>query len=357
MVSKFLNGRFLGLFFVIFSLIYIVIGFIVPPQRDFPLFSLLKTASGISDDLTGQGFAEGAVYPTTDRSIVPLPIKMFGSWLRSDRSTGIAHSPWYQVDGSFWLMIAGYPNLSGNSLIVEVKNREGKLSFINLEGFNPGEKWDMREVFIKNSETPGQVRIVATDGNSGYCGWLGVSQPFIVKGNIAFSFLAIVRIFLSVLACIVLIIGPGVALRATLGRDHGLWSNFTLIALPGIIFSALSGLIVWSLASLFNPQIIMTIITLPVLLWFLLLASRKPVSDLVSSIERKALTIFMVVVVIAMAKGTYSQGPIGELYGGTISRTLEVGDRSDSRISFHVVQMVAHGTNPYSKLGSSIKFR
>lgn len=46
-------------------------------------------------------------------------------------------------------------------------------------------------------------------------------------------------------------------------------------------------------------------------------------------------------------------GPPGELYGGAMSRTLEVGQRSDSRISFHVVQLVAHGSSPYSDVGRS----
>lgn len=44
----------------------------------------------------------------------------------------------------------------------------------------------------------------------------------------------------------------------------------------------------------------------------------------------------------------------GELYAGTISRTLEVGDRSDSRISFHVVQLVANGQGPYSPLATTV---
>jgi hypothetical protein len=45
---------------------------------------------------------------------------------------------------------------------------------------------------------------------------------------------------------------------------------------------------------------------------------------------------------IAMARGIYSVGPSGELYQHAISRTLEASDRGDSRIPYHVVQLVGN---------------
>jgi hypothetical protein len=48
-----------------------------------------------------------------------------------------------------------------------------------------------------------------------------------------------------------------------------------------------------------------------------------------------------------IAKANISYGAAGELYGGSVSRTLEVGGHSDSRISFSVVQVVAHHYAPF----------
>ena len=48
------------------------------------------------------------------------------------------------------------------------------------------------------------------------------------------------------------------------------------------------------------------------------------------------------IVGFGVAKANISVGPPGELDSGTVSRSLEVGAHSDSRISYHVVQLVAH---------------
>ena len=55
---------------------------------------------------------------------------------------------------------------------------------------------------------------------------------------------------------------------------------------------------------------------------------------------------------IGIGRAAWSQGPEGELYGGTISRTLEADPRSDSRISYNVVMLVTHGDTPYGAIGT-----
>jgi uncharacterized membrane protein len=49
----------------------------------------------------------------------------------------------------------------------------------------------------------------------------------------------------------------------------------------------------------------------------------------------------------------WSEGPQGELYTGTIARTFEPDGHSDPRLQYGVVQLVAHGENPYTKVGGS----
>lgn len=354
MTSILLGGRLTGILLTLLSLIYIILGLVMPPNRSFPPLPLLEPESEMTGSLLiGQGFAKDAVHPSTDRSSVPINIKYAGSWLGSNNSTGNAQSPWYQTYGSFCLMVAGYPSFGKNSLNIQVKDPNGELSFIPLKGINPGGKWIMIKCISRNNKEPNKVRIIAKDGEIGDQGWIGVSQPFDDIQGLGSSLLSLLRIVLTVIISIVLIIGPGLALRAMVKSPNSLWRNFTLIAFPGIILLTINGLIVWLLAPVCRPQLITVILTLPALLWCLLMALRKSIHEIVSPIEWKALVIFMVVVIVAVAKATYSQGPIGELYGGTVSRTLEVGGRSDSRIAFHVVQLVAHGTKPYSEIGDS----
>ena len=57
---------------------------------------------------------------------------------------------------------------------------------------------------------------------------------------------------------------------------------------------------------------------------------------------------------IGVSKAALSQGPPEELYGGTISRTLESGDRSDSRIQYHVVQLALLHRSPRSALSREL---
>jgi len=60
------------------------------------------------------------------------------------------------------------------------------------------------------------------------------------------------------------------------------------------------------------------------------------------------LMVSVLVAFAGMAKAGFSRGPEGELYRNTVSRTLAVGDRSDARISYHVLQCVAFHYAPRS---------
>jgi hypothetical protein len=63
------------------------------------------------------------------------------------------------------------------------------------------------------------------------------------------------------------------------------------------------------------------------------------------------LAVAALVVVSVVAKATYSGGPEGELFRGTVGRTLAVGDRSDSGIPYTIVQLAAQGISPTSDAG------
>jgi hypothetical protein len=69
--------------------------------------------------------------------------------------------------------------------------------------------------------------------------------------------------------------------------------------------------------------------------------------------ERSVALVMLLLLAIGIGKATWSQGPSTERYEGTVSRTLEEGNRSDSRVPYNSVQLVAHATSPYSALGQS----
>lgn len=163
--------------------------------------------------------------------------------------------------------------------------------------------------------------------------------------------LDLIRILATLALAISLLLGPGIAMRAMSQRLQGAGLGF--LPLPGLALLALAGGLAWALAPEVDPVVTCLALLAPVLGWTLggLLAAER--STLLDREERRALLVVGCVLGLAVGRALWSLGPEGELYGTTISRTLEVGDRSDSRISFHVVQLVANGTGPYSDLGGS----
>jgi len=164
---------------------------------------------------------------------------------------------------------------------------------------------------------------------------------------------AVARLCLAAACSTTLVFGPGLAARGLLlarGRPFPL----AAVILPGPALMALTGALSWLAAAWVSPHLTAAVLVTPVLAGLVVAARRRPSLDPPSAPwGRRAMVVTMLVLAVALAKGTWSPGPAGELYGGTVSRTLEVGGRSDSRISFHVVQLVAHGTSPYSDRGRS----
>jgi hypothetical protein len=162
--------------------------------------------------------------------------------------------------------------------------------------------------------------------------------------------LDLVRVLTCVALVIVLVLGPGLVLRSGRGRNH--WS-LGFVALPGLALLGVTGCAAWGLGLVgwVHPRVVSYCALGPVLAW-LLVALVRAQDDFLTSAERRALFLVGAALCIAIGRSIWSLGPSGELYGGTISRTLEVGDRSDPVISFHVVQMVAQGlsaTNPLAR--------
>ena len=127
--------------------------------------------------------------------------------------------------------------------------------------------------------------------------------------------------------------------------------SMSYLALPGIGLLVGIGLLTWLLASRTSSRAVTTALVAMVLVSLSATFATRDLSAALSRAEVKVLIVFAVVLMVATGKAMWSLGPSGELYRGTVSRTLEVGDRSDSRIPYHVVQLVANGTDPNSARG------
>jgi hypothetical protein len=179
---------------------------------------------------------------------------------------------------------------------------------------------------------------------------LVAEPPQSLHGGKGEQLLDLARIVATASLAIALLLGPGVVWRIL---DIGWRVTLPFLLLPGLLLLVLIGGLAWAFAGWSEPRVTCFAIcapTLGVVLGALLAAGPEDVFD---REEQHCLLVFGCVLGLAIARAIWSLGPEGELYGGTISRTLEVGDRSDSRISYIIPQLVAHDAGPYEPLAAS----
>jgi hypothetical protein len=156
--------------------------------------------------------------------------------------------------------------------------------------------------------------------------------------------LDLVRVLCTVALALSLLFGPGIVWRALAGERS---PSLGFLFLPGLVLLATVGGLAWALASQADPKAVCFAFCGPALaaIAFALLAT--PAVDLFDRDEQRVLLVVAAALGLAIGRALWSLGPDGELYAGTISRTLEVGDRSDSRIPYIIPGLVAHGSAPY----------
>jgi hypothetical protein len=158
-----------------------------------------------------------------------------------------------------------------------------------------------------------------------------------------------VRLGLALASSVALVFGPGFALACLRRRPAGQLLGF--LALLGPALLAAIALISWFLAQRVSPQRTSAVMLAAIVLAVGAVVATHDSHPALDRHDVRAGTIVAILLAVVAAKGVYSLGPVGELYHGLISRTLEVGDRGDSRIPYHVVQLVANGISPFTTLG------
>ena len=335
-------------------MLFLFTGYSKPVKVPAPLTAPLKLENEGELLAEVSGFAENAVFPTTTEPALAVRLKRFGSWLGSDQSLGAVKTSWFRAAPRFNILIAGYPSGHGCQLFIETQQTNGATSRIPVSlRSNPGESWEVRTIAFANPAVA-RFRIVAVDASTAGGGWVAFSQPFLITGaNNAQLSKQLALVLLTTAAALVAFLAPGLALRRGC-HQSGRRLAFLWIPVPGFLGLALLGLLCWvgphSLSARRTSQLVLG----PVFFYALYRSVRFPIATYTTELERRALLVVVVLSSLGIAKASYSIGPEGELYGGQVSRTLEVGGRSDSRISYHVVQLVASRSRPYSDFAFSL---
>lgn len=181
---------------------------------------------------------------------------------------------------------------------------------------------------------------------------LGIADPPAagIAGGHGEQLLDLVRLLTTTALVLGLLLAPGTALRVLSAREQPFGLAF--LPLPGLILMAATGALAWLLGGEADPRAVCCAVLIPVLAASAAIIFALGDGAIFDREERRTLLTVGCVLGIAIGRALWYLGPVGELYSGTVSKTLEVGDRSDSRISFIITQLIAHHEGPYGNLGS-----
>lgn len=145
----------------------------------------------------------------------------------------------------------------------------------------------------------------------------------------------ILTLGLTLAGVIGLFAGPGLMLlgasrkRAPAQSIHLIW-----IAVTGPLVLSAVALIAWLAGDIVRPELICRGAVIALIVSGLAWTCREPPDLRLSVSECKALVVALLVILVAAGRSAHSLGVQGELYGGTVTRTLEADSRSDARVPF-----------------------
>jgi hypothetical protein len=267
-----------------------------------------------------------------------------GSWINGDAWTGECATVWVPVSAPLRVCVTGYQRHPGCGLWAEFRYADGR---IDREACTLA---DARETWVPWDIVPPKgaiaMRLVAQDLAADNSGWLAFSEPTLVPAQAGGAIYMAAQIFTTLALALTLIWGPGILWA---GRGASQESRMTGVFGMGPLILAGLGIVIWAAPPVLRADSLGVILV--AMLWIAIGVSlwRRSNGDdrLINEISRP-LALSALLALACVAKVSFSGGPEGELYGGSIFRTLAVGDRPDARIPFHVVQIGAHRLGPAS---------
>jgi hypothetical protein len=316
---------------------------LVPHKQIIPTIAEIERSTPSQPLLEGAAFSGNAVYPTTIPPVVNGKLMLYGSWLKSNLPIGQARTAWLPYRSNFCFFESGYPTRGGNSFYVEARTSHSTIVKIPVAAdSDPGEHWLLHCISLPKSKYAKQFRFVATDASPDW--WFGFSQPFVVQGTDAGEALKQIWLLIATSgAAFFFFLVPGLILRQKFPKISMIW-----VWVPGVMILCSIGLLAWKGPGWLSPAAIARASLWLIAIYGSYRLIRVSLTTYTSAMERKTLLVMSILICIAVAKSTYSVDPAGELYGGTISRTLEVGARSDSRVPYIAVQLAGLRLSGYS---------
>jgi hypothetical protein len=290
------------------------------------------------------GFAARAVYPTTDMSGLPAGLETRGSWIQSDAFEGSFTTAWFKAARVVRIKVAGYP-AQGDSvrLDLEVRRRDGSPTILPYRRADPGERWS--DWIVRLPADVLSVRIRAVDSSTQARGWLAFSAPFTADGPVCRDLWSLLQIAATTCLALTLLYAPGLLWFA--GRQRGP-AEFALATLVGPLAVAALGVVCWAGGGRVSPATLAGIGVAVTLAVIGFLSRRRIAADWARREIAALVGVGALLAGFAVAKANLSYGPKGELYEGTVSRTLEASGHPDSRISYFMTQLIAQHLAPGS---------
>ncbi len=290
------------------------------------------------------GFIPGGVFPYTNPETLPARLATVGSWNHGEQWQGEVETIWLPVPlRALRIFVAGYPQHPGCLLRAEFRIRGGSVVQLSCPIADPHETWspwDMRPPAGAEA-----MRFVAEDHASDVFGWLAFSEPIEVPPQTFVASYMAAQVFATLALTLTLVWCPGLLWvpRAASETTRAMW----LLGAGPLTLAALGGLI-WLLGGIVAPTVLG--FTFVAVMWLALGTNLwwRNFAPQVSKTSARALAVSGLCALAAVARAANSDGPDGELYGGFISRSLAVGDRSDSRISYYVPQIIHRHLPPAS---------
>lgn len=309
--------------------------------------------------LSGNSFAIDAVPDLRRPEYVTGPLAWYGSFLEHGDSMGSVSSASFKAVSDFYILVSGFPNRPGNHLLIEVRKQNAEVVRVPISPFaDPARRWLLIRASLRPIAGAKSFRILATDANKGPEGWLGFSVPFAdanAYGRHAMRIpTQLLEILLAADTAFVALLAPGFLLRQIWFARTGRLFSLIWVAVPGLLGLALLGTAAWLTLPQFDPAKICRFV---LAIFFVLTACtflRIRFSNLVTKVELRVLLVGLGLAAICIAKSIYSLGPVGELYHDQIARTLEIGGRSDSKLPYHVAQLVGLRQGPNSPLARTL---
>jgi hypothetical protein len=338
---------------------------LMPRPRELPRLDGATGKRWVDEQFVGRETSQ-----QIEAGLLPEHIQRVSSWVGSDEWQGRAETAWFKASRRLvHVGVAGYPQHRGCTLWAEFRTATGETTHINCPLINPRERWNVWE--IRRPAGAVAVRLIAEDRASDNAGWVAFSHPFRAWPGVITAGYQLLQLCATTALALVLIWGPGLLwFCANNGRTRETLAAANHVAKPvereanahpvfthdavrlvfllggGPLILAAIGIVIWSLSGVVRPQTVgLVLITI---LWSALGVTarrRRFVLDINQSFSR-ILGVSALLVIAVVAKSSYSVGPQGELFQGTVSRNMEMADRIDSRYSFYVVQAATHHFGP-----------